>query len=114
MINEKIRNVLKQANLFINTNGLVIPNGKTITLTGGTLITENANFVISTSGNLTIQDMTITGTVEYLGGEMFTDKAFTVSATKMRALPKTQTVLLNVWQIPRCVLSPIPMTAVIL
>ena len=65
-----------------NTNGLVIPNGKTITLTGGTLIAENANFVISTSGNLTMQDMTINGTVEYLGGEMFTDKAFTVSAKK--------------------------------
>ena len=65
-----------------NTNGLVIPNGKTITLTGGTLIAENANFVISTSGNLTIQDMTITGTVEYLGGEMFTDESFNVSAKK--------------------------------
>ena len=67
---------------FTNNNGLVIPAGKTITLTGGTLNAENADYVISTSGNLTMQDMTINGTVEYLGGEMFTNKSFKVSAKK--------------------------------
>ena len=67
---------------FTNNNGLEIPAGKNVTLTGGTLIAKNADFVISTNGNLTMQDMTINGTVEYLGGEMFTNKSFKVSAKK--------------------------------
>ena len=66
---------------YTATSALTVAEGKTITLKNGT-ITSKADYVISTSGNLTIQDMTITGTVEYLGGEMFTDKAFTVSAKK--------------------------------
>ena len=65
---------------FTNNKGLEISAGKNVTLTGGTL--NGTGYVISTSGNLTIKDMTINGTVQYLGGEMFTDKAFTVSAKK--------------------------------
>ena len=66
---------------YTATSGITVAEGKTITLQNGT-ITSSAPYVISTSGNLTIQDMTINGTIEYLGGEMFTDQSFNVSAKK--------------------------------
>lgn len=62
-------------------NALIVSENNTITLQNGT-ITSNADYVISTNGNLIINNMTIDGTVEYLGGEMFTDKSFNVSAKK--------------------------------
>ena len=67
---------------FTNNKGLEISAGKNVTLTGGTLIAKNADYVISTSGNLTINNMTIDGTVEYFGGEMFTDKSFNIAPKK--------------------------------
>ena len=62
-------------------SAFIIPENSTVILNNGKL-TQNSGFVISTSGTLTLQDMTITGTVEYLGGEMFTNKSFNVSAKK--------------------------------
>lgn len=62
-------------------SAFIIPENSTVILNNGKL-TQNSGFVISTSGTLTLQDMTITGTVEYLDGEMFTNKSFNVSAKK--------------------------------
>ena len=75
------KNVTIDFNNFKYTATSEITVTGTTTLQNGT-ITSSAPYVISTSGNLTIKDMTINGTVEYLGGELITDKSFNIAPKK--------------------------------